>query len=900
MAAETTATSTPTELIPRILHHQLTNAVLQHLQSGISIHKVTTAGHWKPRFMQLREDACALYVMHSSQNTGSSKPSSLFKSLFKRNASSNSTTQDPNIRCIDFQEVSAYWSCGSVGSTKLESTGGVLPKGCSSESDSLIVTIVYGDSNETMDILMSSSDDKDAVLKVLQAWQSLNRLLLHTEKNSKMLISNEALLLRYLWADVDLDKNGLIGQAEFGKLLQRLNWHVPSWSSKYSSHLQGKEGLPTDQVLSMLQKWKQQEANPTDAEHPLQEVWNELVNDSSVDVLRDTDILKWLTTLQGQRNATLADAQQLIQDVNQMELGGLENEEKGSKAKNALSRTRLEAYLYHTANSACAPQTHCNNYFKHPLPLYWISTSHNTYLTGDQLQSYSSVQCYLLALFQRNSKCVEVDCWDGETTKEGDSKPVVYHGHTLTSKIAFCDVIRAVHCYITAHPDTLPIILSLENHCSHAFQRKMAEDLRTILGEALFVPPMGAELDALPSPEQLRGKVVIKGKRPPEDEETSKDVTEVTDVDDDEYDPYDPESGTAKTEQGDSKPLPKIVPELAQLTLFHGTKWKSFETSIKMPTSHMHSISETKLAKLVKKPENICRDWRTYNIRHLTRTYPAGARVDSSNYNPILPWALGCQMVALNLQTCDAAVTLNDGVFTAATGGYVLKPSSVLLASRKDAMPRELSIPVQTQEEDTDLIDPISAVMETLYGFETACNDEVNRQPSSVITSETATRDTGGIDPTSQPVKVLLRILSGSCLPKPKGAKSGEMIDPYVSMTLHDVLEEKETGRLSYTTTTHTTKTVQDNGFCPVWNESKATELLVHSPQVAMLHFALNESDVGNIQYDRVAYAAIPIQRLRTGYRSVPLFGSNGHRTGPFSSASLLVHIAKVSVESTE
>jgi len=33
------------------------------------------------------------------------------------------------------------------------------------------------------------------------------------------------------------------------------------------------------------------------------------------------------------------------------------------------------------------------------------------------------------------------------------------------------------------------------------------------------------------------------------------------------------------------------------------------------------------------------------------RTYPAGMRIDSSNFNPIPFWACGIQMAALNYQT---------------------------------------------------------------------------------------------------------------------------------------------------------------------------------------------------------------------------------------------------------
>ena len=37
--------------------------------------------------------------------------------------------------------------------------------------------------------------------------------------------------------------------------------------------------------------------------------------------------------------------------------------------------------------------------------------------------------------------------------------------------------------------------------------------------------------------------------------------------------------------------------------------------------------------------------------RQLVRTYPKGARIDSSNYNPVPFWNHGIQMTALNFQT---------------------------------------------------------------------------------------------------------------------------------------------------------------------------------------------------------------------------------------------------------
>ena len=41
----------------------------------------------------------------------------------------------------------------------------------------------------------------------------------------------------------------------------------------------------------------------------------------------------------------------------------------------------------------------------------------------------------------------------------------------------------------------------------------------------------------------------------------------------------------------------------------------------------------------------------SFNKRQMSRIYPKGTRVDSSNYMPQVFWNAGCQMVALNYQT---------------------------------------------------------------------------------------------------------------------------------------------------------------------------------------------------------------------------------------------------------
>lgn len=89
--------------------------------------------------------------------------------------------------------------------------------------------------------------------------------------------------------------------------------------------------------------------------------------------------------------------------------------------------------------------------------------------------------------------------------------------------------------------------------------------------------------------------------------------------------------------------------------------------------NEMSSFPETKAEKLMCLQET--KFFLRYHQVQFSRVYPKGQRIDSSNYNPVPMWNAGCQMVALNYQTGDKPMQLNQAKFREnGNCGYLLKP----------------------------------------------------------------------------------------------------------------------------------------------------------------------------------------------------------------------------------
>lgn len=289
-----------------------------------------------------------------------------------------------------------------------------------------------------------------------------------------------------------------------------------------------------------------------------------------------------------------------------------------------------------------------------------------------------------------------MDIYDGE-----DGDPTITHGGTLTSTTTVKDVAVAIAKYAFVS-SPYPVIISAEVHCSIPQQKTLTETFVRVFGNALVVAPIdeaykeGDEIKCLPSPDQLKGRILLKAKNKYIDAarpKIQKLADELPSSDDSERDvekkrggllgkfdklwkrtpsetstpPASKSSGTSPvpasplrlssaslatpSQAGGQPPKILMARELVPLLVYTtGVSFRGLDHAQPYPPTHMFSLSEPRANSLICSGADALK-LVNHSQGHLVRVYPKGTRVSSSNYKPHLYWATGCQLVTVNWQT---------------------------------------------------------------------------------------------------------------------------------------------------------------------------------------------------------------------------------------------------------
>ncbi|PNY14037.1 phosphoinositide phospholipase C 4-like protein, partial [Trifolium pratense] len=337
-------------------------------------------------------------------------------------------------------------------------------------------------------------------------------------------------------------------------------------------------------------------------------------------------------------------------------------------ARHNLTLDDFHHYLFSTElNSPIRSQVHQD--MTAPLSHYFIYTGHNSYLTGNQLSSDCSDVPIIKAL-KRGVRVVELDIWPNSNKDD----VIVLHGRTLTTPVDLIKCLKSIkeHAF-SASP--YPVIITLEDHLTSDLQAKAAQMITKTFGDMLFCPN-DESLNNVPSPEELKYKIMISTK-PPKEYLNSKSVRENSkqllkskskDSDEDEWgkvvndvvntqnedDKGDFESNQHNDddddESNDDEYETNQESEYKRLIAIRAGKPKgSLKEALKVEDDKVRRLSLSE-QQIEKASESLGTDLIRFTQKNFLRIYPKGTRVTSSNYKPFVSWMHGAQMVAFNMQ----------------------------------------------------------------------------------------------------------------------------------------------------------------------------------------------------------------------------------------------------------
>lgn len=380
----------------------------------------------------------------------------------------------------------------------------------------------------------------------------------------------------------------------------------------------------------------------------------------SVDQLR-----RFLVEVQQEVEVTHDYAQSIASSFKQFRLAGL----------------NLEAffnYLLSDLNHPLSPEVHHD--MTAPLSDYFIYTSHNSYLTKNGIAGDCSDVPIVHAL-KNGVRVIELDIWPNAF---GDDVEV-RHGRTFTTAVELIKCLRSIREYaFVASP--YPVIIALEDHLDPHLQAKVAKMLRETFGEMLFSPDslvcleelcVYPGINKLPSPEWLKFKILITTKPSKEYLECKVDNHEgkkpwqgITQSDEED------KSNDDEEDSDDADKPRDVAPEFNNLVIVHAEKPKggldNFQWDDSDKVRHVSFREPSSIKAVEPHREKIVR----FTQRNFVKVYPKDVGI---NYNPMIWWMHGVQMVAHNMQDHEKNLRLMQEMFKANGGcGYVKKPAIVM------------------------------------------------------------------------------------------------------------------------------------------------------------------------------------------------------------------------------
>ncbi|KAJ6178572.1 hypothetical protein N7519_009033 [Penicillium mononematosum] len=514
-----------------------------------------------------------------------------------------------------------------------------------------------------------------------------------------------------------------------------------------------------------------------------------------------------------------------------------------------------------------------------PLSDYFISSSHNTYLTGNQLYSDAASSAYTSVLL-RGCRSVEIDVWDGELDSDSETSSSSSDSETeeggvgsklkekkakksgqegqkksFSSKLEakLGGVLRRKSAKSPQQPSgeetaTSHMPVPVEPRVLHGHTLTKGTTFREIchaIRDSAFVAsdlPLVVSLEVHASLEQQQTMVDImlevwkgflveaspdEGKLPSLADLKrkilikSKCVPFSGEEEKPEGEDLTPQKSDDKSGQQAPKPS-KILDALAKLAVYtRAYKFSHFDQPEAKVPLHVFSLSE----KAAREAHANQRDALfEHNRTSLMRIYPYAFRVNSSNLDPTFYWRRGAQLVALNWQNTDKGMMLNHGI----PPGY-----------------------------------------------------RSSKSPTEVIERRNLT--------------LSIEIYAAQDLSLPPGDHSERGFKPYVNCQLHveepgsDVSLDQDDGSSDAEKSSYRRCTKSSSGRNPDFKGQKLEFPTVTGiiEELSFLRFKIKDDELGRDPL--AAWACIRLDRLREGYRLVHLHECAGEKTG----GVLLVNIVK-------